>query len=59
MLTEVKGSDILQMTRKDSRDRRRQAKLMRYAILDLIGGYGGQIVGRIWVKEKGKPLKSP
>ncbi|GAA0337418.1 hypothetical protein GCM10010151_28900 [Actinoallomurus spadix] len=57
-LTEVKGSDILQMTRKNSRDRRRQASLVRYAILDLIDGYGCRVIGRVWVKEKGKSLKS-
>ncbi|MCO6005939.1 DUF3800 domain-containing protein [Actinoallomurus purpureus] len=58
VLTEVKGSDILQMTRKDSRDRRRQAKLVRHDLLKLVDGYGCQIVGRVWVKEKGKSLKS-
>lgn len=57
VLTEVKGSDLLQMTRSASRDRRRQAKLVRYSLLRMMRGYGCRIVGRVWTKEKGKFLK--
>jgi hypothetical protein len=57
VLTEVKGNEILQMARSDSRNRRRQATLLRNGLLDLVDAYGGKIIGRVWVKETGKSLK--
>ncbi len=53
---EVKGSDILHMTRHQSRDRRRQASRFRADLLDLTRAHGCRILGRVWVKEPGKPL---
>jgi len=55
---EVKGSEILQMTRSPSRDKRRQASRMRGELLDLIDAHGCRVLGRIWVKEQGKSLKA-
>ncbi|MEO3782359.1 DUF3800 domain-containing protein [Actinocorallia sp. B10E7] len=57
VLTEIKGSEILQMTRSPSRNKRRQADLFRTGLLDLVEGYGCRLVGRVWVKEVGKSLK--
>lgn len=57
VLTEVKGGEILQMTRSDSRNKRRQAAVIRTALLDLVELYDCRLVGRIWVKENGKSLK--
>ncbi len=53
---EVKGSDILRMTRDRSRDRRRQASRFRTELLDLIRAHGCHIMGRVWVKELSKGL---
>jgi hypothetical protein len=57
VLTEVKGGEVLQMTRSDSRNKRRQADLIRTELLDLVEEYGCRLLGRIWVKELGKSLK--
>lgn len=57
VLTELKGSEILQMTRSDSRNKRRQADLLRSRLLDLVETYRSRVVGRVWVKEAGKSLK--
>jgi hypothetical protein len=54
---ELKGNEVLQMTRSDSRDKRRQAWRIRHALLDLVQRYDGKVVGRIWVKRPGKRLK--
>jgi hypothetical protein len=53
---EVKGSDLLHMTRDRSRDRRRQASRFRTELLDLTTAHGCHILGRVWVKEPGKSL---
>jgi hypothetical protein len=50
ILSEIKGSHILQMTRKDSRELRRWAWLIRDDLLKLLRAYQCRIVGRIWVK---------
>lgn len=50
ILVEVKGSEILQMTRSDSRNKRRQANRFRAELLDLVESHGCRIVGRVWVK---------
>ncbi|GGU74301.1 DUF3800 domain-containing protein [Lentzea flava] len=57
VLTEIKGSELLQMTRSDSRNKRRQAHIFRLELLDLVTRYDCKVVGRVWVKEKGKSLK--
>lgn len=57
VLNEIKGGEILQMTRSDSRNKRRQADLIRSDLLDLVEDYGCRLMGRIWVKEAGKGLK--
>lgn len=57
VLTEVKGNELLQMTRSDSRNKRRQADRFRAELLDLVQSYGCRVVGRVWIKEHGKGLK--
>jgi hypothetical protein len=56
ILVEVKGNEILQMTRSPSRNKRRQAQRLRAELLDLTAAHGGHIVGRVWVKEVGKSM---
>lgn len=56
ILVEVKGSEILQMTRSPSRNKRRLANRFRGELLDLVAAHGGRIVGRVWVKEMGKAM---
>jgi hypothetical protein len=53
---EVKGNEILQMTRNWSRDRRRQALRFRTELVDLVSAHDCKIIGRVWVKEQGKGL---
>lgn len=50
ILIEVKGSEILQMTRSDSRNKRRQADKFRQELLDLLESHDCRLVGRVWVK---------
>jgi hypothetical protein len=57
VLTEVKGSEILQMTRSASRNKRRQAERIRKDLLSIVTSYDGKIVGRVWVKASGAALK--
>jgi hypothetical protein len=57
ILTEIKGSYILTLTRKDTHDRRRHARQVRLRALDLLEAYGCRIVGRVWVKAPGESLK--
>src|SRR5262249_17270834 len=57
VLHELKGNEVLQMTRSDSRDKRRQAWRIRGALIDLVKRYDGKVVGRIWVKRAGRGLK--
>ena len=57
VLTEIKGNDILKMTRSDSRDRRRQAWRVRDALIKLVNRYDCKVVGRIWVKQPDRGLK--
>lgn len=56
ILKEVKGSEILQMTRSPSRNARRQADIFRSNLLDLVESHNARIVGRVWVKEPGKRM---
>jgi hypothetical protein len=57
ILLEVKGSEILQWTRSDSRNKRRLAARLRTELLDLVEQYGCRLIGRIWIKEPGLSLK--
>ncbi|MFC0544077.1 DUF3800 domain-containing protein [Kutzneria chonburiensis] len=57
VLHELKGNEVLQMVRSDSRNRRRQASLIQQALIELVNRHGGKVVGRIWVKRPGKGLK--
>jgi hypothetical protein len=57
ILGEIKGSHILQMTRKDSRELRRRTWLILDDLLDLLNRHGCRIVGRIWVKGPRAGLK--
>ncbi|MEO3805030.1 DUF3800 domain-containing protein [Nonomuraea sp. B1E8] len=57
ILIEVKGSEILQMTRAQSRNKRRQAHRFRSELLDLVEAHRCRLIGRIWIKEPGKALR--
>lgn len=57
VLTEVKGGELLRLTRSSSRDQRRQAALVRAGLLSLLHRYGCRVVGRVWVKQPGLRLK--
>jgi hypothetical protein len=57
VLTEVKGSELLQMTRHSSRNKRRRALLLRSELLELLDRYGCRVLGRVWVKQPGVSLK--
>lgn len=56
ILIEVKGSEILQMTRSSSRNKRRQAQRFRSGLLDLVETYKCSLIARIWIKELGKSM---
>ncbi|HEU5271238.1 MAG TPA: DUF3800 domain-containing protein [Jatrophihabitans sp.] len=56
ILIEVKGSELLQMTRSDSRNKRRQALRFRRELFDLLNAHHAKIVGRVWVKELGRGM---
>lgn len=58
VLTEVKGSELLHRTRSSSRDHRRQARLVRLDLLNLLERHDCRIVGRVWIKEPGRALKA-
>ncbi|MGP3929043.1 DUF3800 domain-containing protein [Nonomuraea sp. KM88] len=57
ILIEVKGSEILQMTRAQSRNKRRQAHRFRSELLDLVEEHRCRLIGRIWIKEPGKAMR--
>ena len=56
ILTEIKGTEILQMTRSDSRNKRRQAQRFRTDLFEVIRRYDCKILGRVWIKESGKTM---
>lgn len=56
ILTEVKGSQILSMTRSSDRNQRRQAMMFRRELLTILSSHGASIMGRIWVKDNGQTL---
>lgn len=58
ILTEVKGAEILQMTRSTSRNQRRQAQRFRGSLLDVVESHGCRLVGRVWIKESGKSMNA-
>ena len=57
VLAEVKGAELLQMTRHPSRGKRRRALLARSELLELLDRYGARVLGRVWVKQPGVSLK--
>ncbi|MPZ26018.1 MAG: hypothetical protein GEV12_06110 [Micromonosporaceae bacterium] len=57
VLTEVKGGELLRLTRSSSRNQRRQAALVRAGLLNLVRRYGCRVIGRVWVKRPGQRLK--
>jgi len=57
VLHELKGNEVLQMVRSDSRNKRRQASLIQRGLIDLVNRHDARVVGRIWVKRRGKGLK--
>jgi hypothetical protein len=56
ILVEIKGNEILQMTRSKSRNPRRQAHRLRSELLDLLSAHNCRVLGRVWVKEPGKSM---
>lgn len=56
ILVEIKGSEILQMTRSPSRNPRRQAQRFRAELLDLVTAHEVHLLGRVWVKAPGKSM---
>jgi hypothetical protein len=56
---EIKGSEILQMTRSRSRNLRRQADRLRMELLELVQVHGCQVVGRVWIKEAARAMANP
>jgi hypothetical protein len=58
ILTEVKGNEILQMTRSRSRNLRRQADVIRASLLDLAAAHECRVLGRVWVKEPGRTMSA-
>jgi hypothetical protein len=56
VLVEIKGSEVLQMTRSSSRNKRRQAQVLRADLLDLVEAHGCSVVGRVWAKEPGRSM---
>jgi hypothetical protein len=57
VLREVKGSNVLKLTRSDSRNKRRHAWLVRTEVLRLLSHYDCRVLGRVWVKQSGSVLK--
>lgn len=56
ILAEVKGSELLKMTRSSSRNKRRAADRFRTELLRLVANHGGLITARVWVKSHGQSL---
>lgn len=54
ILLEIKGADVLRMTRSGSRNARRQADRLRMELLELVESHDVRIVGRVWIKEQSK-----
>jgi len=57
MLVEVKGTDVLKLTRSANRYHRHKARAIRAALLDLLERFDCRIIGRVWVKESCTMLK--
>lgn len=56
IMIEVKGSELLQMTRSDSRNPRRQAQRFRRELLSLLTAHDAKVIGRVWVKQLGQSM---
>lgn len=56
ILVEVKGNELLQMTRSPSRNPRRQAQRFRAELLSIVAAHNCRVLGRVWVKEPGKSM---
>lgn len=56
ILREVKGSEILQMNRSSSRNKRRQADIFRSELLDIVESHKCLLVARVWIKEAGRKM---
>ncbi len=51
VLTEIKGSEVLKLTRSSDRNKRRHAARIRSSLLDLLETHSIRIIGRVWIKE--------
>jgi hypothetical protein len=49
-LVEIKGGEILQMTRSGSRNLRRQAEQIRKELLAVLVAHDCRLIGRVWIK---------
>lgn len=56
ILTEVKGTQILKLTRSSSRNQRRQAAIFRNELLSILEHHECLIMGKAWVKADGTTL---
>ena len=56
ILVEIKGGEILQMTRSGSRNLRRQAEQVRKESLAVLIAHDCRVIGRVWIKESGKAM---
>lgn len=57
ILIEVKGTEVLKLTRSANRFHRHKARSLRLALLDLLERYDCRLVGRVWVKQSNTMLK--
>ena len=56
ILTEIKGSEILQITRSTSRNKRRHADQFRSGLLDIVEAHKCHLIARVWIKEPGRTM---
>jgi len=58
ILVEVKGSEVMNLTRSASRDNRRLAYRLRCELIALLAMYGCRLIGRVWIKEAQRIMSS-
>lgn len=57
ILVEVKGKDLRKIIRDGNRNERRHAITFLHDVLQLLEGNDAKIIGRVWVKAMGAPIK--
>jgi hypothetical protein len=56
ILAEVKGTQLLSLSRNRSRNLRRQATKFRAELVEILNRHDAKVMGRIWIKAVGHPL---